>query len=60
MENRKLVTSAPVGAVGDDITTWALPEGAIARTGTRPGRDSGIFTRRSVSCCGNKGRTLVV
>ena len=33
MEDRKLVTSAPVGAVGDDITTWALPEGAIARLG---------------------------
>ncbi len=33
MENRKLVTPAPVGAVGDDITTWALPEGAIARLG---------------------------
>ena len=31
MENKKLVIPAPVGADGDDVTTWALPEGAIAR-----------------------------
>ena len=33
MEDKKLVIPAPVGAVGDDVTTWALPEGAIARLG---------------------------
>ncbi len=33
MEEKKLVISAPVGASGDDVTTWALPEGAIARLG---------------------------
>lgn len=31
MEDKKLVTPAPIGADGDDVTTWALPEGAIAR-----------------------------
>ena len=33
MEDKKLVVPAPVGASGDDVTTWALPEGAIARLG---------------------------
>ena len=32
MENKKLVP-APVGVDGEDVTTWALPEGAIARLG---------------------------
>lgn len=31
MEDKELVVPAPIGASGDDITTWALPEGAIAR-----------------------------
>ena len=31
MEDKKLVIPAPIGADGDDVTTWALPEGAIAR-----------------------------
>ena len=31
MKGRNLVVPAPVGADGDDVTTWALPEGAIAR-----------------------------
>ena len=31
MEHKKLVVPAPVNASGDDVTTWALPEGAIAR-----------------------------
>ena len=31
MKERNLVVPAPVGANGDDVTTWALPEGAIAR-----------------------------
>ena len=33
MKEKKLVTPAAVGASGDDTTTWALPEGAIARLG---------------------------
>ena len=33
MEEKKLVTPAAVGVNGDDTTTWALPEGAIARLG---------------------------
>ena len=33
MENRQSLIQAPVGANGDDVTTWALPEGAIARLG---------------------------
>lgn len=31
MENQKLTIPTPIGAGGDDVTTWALPEGAIAR-----------------------------
>ena len=31
MKNKKLIIPAPIGANGDDVTTWALPEGAIAR-----------------------------
>ncbi len=31
MEEKKLVVPAPIGASGDDVTTWALPEGAITR-----------------------------
>ena len=33
MEDKKLVIPALVGANGDDVATWALPEGAIARLG---------------------------
>ena len=33
MEEKKLAVPAPVDANGDDVTTWALPEGAIARLG---------------------------
>ena len=33
MEDKKLVIPAPVGEGGDDVATWALPEGAIARLG---------------------------
>ena len=33
MENKKLVTPASGSADGDDVTTWALPEGAVARLG---------------------------
>ena len=39
MEDKKLVIPAPVGANGDDVTTWALPEGAIARLGRGSLRD---------------------
>ena len=31
MNDKKLGTPAPIGASRDDVTTWALPEGAIAR-----------------------------
>ena len=33
MESRQSLIQAPVRANGDDVTTWALPEGAIARLG---------------------------
>ncbi len=33
MKDKNLVVPAPVSAKGDDVTTWALPEGAIARLG---------------------------
>ena len=33
MENRQSQNLAPVGVGVDDVTTWALPEGAIARLG---------------------------
>ena len=31
MEDKKLVTPMLIGADGDDVTAWALPEGAVAR-----------------------------
>ncbi len=33
MEDKKLVIPASIGADENDVTTWALPEGAIARLG---------------------------
>ena len=33
MDNRKSVIPAPVDVNANDVTTWALPEGAIARLG---------------------------
>ena len=33
MENRQSLIQAPVSTNGADVTTWALPEGAIARLG---------------------------
>ena len=39
MEDKKLGTPAPIGATGDDVMTWALPEGAIARFGRGSVRD---------------------
>ena len=33
MENKKSVVPVPVGNYGDDVTTWALREGAVARLG---------------------------
>ena len=39
MKDRGLVIPAPIGADGDDVTTWALPEGAIFRLGRGSVRD---------------------
>ena len=33
MENQKRSTSVPIGSFKGDVTTWALPDGAIARLG---------------------------
>ncbi len=33
MESKQSLIQAPVSVNGDDVTTWALPEGAIARLG---------------------------
>jgi len=33
MDSKQSLIQAPVSATGDDVTTWALPEGAIARLG---------------------------
>ncbi len=33
MLNKESVISTPIGVEGDDVTTWALPEGAVARLG---------------------------
>ena len=33
MESKQSLIQAPISANGDDVTTWALPEGAIARLG---------------------------
>ncbi len=39
MEDKNFVVSAPVDANGNDVTTWALPEGAVARLGRGSVRD---------------------
>ena len=39
MKDRGLVIPAPIGADGDDVTTWPLPEGAIFRLGRGSVRD---------------------
>ena len=39
MENRNSVAAAPCSVAGDDVTTWALPEGAVARLGRGGIRD---------------------
>ncbi len=33
MESKQSQNLAPVSIGGDDVTTWALPEGAVARLG---------------------------
>ena len=33
MKDKISLSPTPIGAEGDDVTTWALPEGAIARLG---------------------------
>ncbi len=39
MEDKNFVVSAPVDANGNDVTIWALPEGAVARLGRGSVRD---------------------
>ncbi len=39
MENRNSLTPTPLSVEGEDVTTWALPEGAIARLGRGSIRD---------------------
>lgn len=39
MKDKNLVVPAPIDADGNDVTTWALPEGAIARLGRGSVRD---------------------
>ena len=39
MENRNSLTPVPRSVADDDVTTWALPEGAIARLGRGSVRD---------------------
>ena len=39
MENRNSVAAAPCSVAGNDVTTWALPEGAVARLGRGGIRD---------------------
>ena len=39
MENRNSFAPAPCSVGGEDVTTWALPEGAIARLGRGSVRD---------------------
>ena len=61
MEAKKLVTPAPIGTGGDDVTTWALPEGAVARLGQGLVETLAFSVRGwTLSCCGNKDRALVV
>ena len=39
MENKNSLVSAQISANRDDVTTWALPEGAITRLGRGSVRD---------------------
>ena len=39
MENRNSLTPTPLSVEGEDVTMWALPEGAIARLGRGSVRD---------------------
>ena len=39
MENRNSFTPVPLSVKGEDVTTWTLPEGAIARLGRGSVRD---------------------
>ena len=39
MENRNSLIPTPLSVEGEDVTTWALPEGAIARLGRGSVRD---------------------
>ena len=59
MEDKKLIIPALVSANGDDVTTWALPEGAIARLGRGSG-DIGIFTGWTVLRSRYSDWTLVI
>ena len=59
MEDKKLVIPAPVSASGDDVTTWALPKGAIARLGQGLVQALAFSSDGTLSCHWNKGRTLV-
>ena len=39
MKNKNSLVSEQINTSGDDTTTWALPEGAIARFGQGLGQD---------------------
>ena len=43
MHDNKLDISAPAGSGEEDVTTWALPEGATTRLGRGQIGKNGIF-----------------
>ncbi len=53
MENKQSQNLAPVSVDGDDVTTWALPEGAIARLGRGCNPDFAFSPDRQCLVIGN-------
>ena len=52
MENRNSLAPTPFNVEGEDVTTWALPEGAIARLGRGKGGDMAFSPDRKYFAVG--------
>ena len=53
MENKQSLIHAPMRVGGDDVTTWALPEGAMARLGRGCNPDFAFSPDRQCLVIGN-------
>ena len=53
MENKQSLIQAPMSVGGDDVTTWALPEGAMARLGRGCNPDFAFSPDRQCLVIGN-------